>query len=96
MGVPWWPHLHKINKGSKPLKTFLLVQEGDRSDKLNLVAANAECMVKVLTCQEKRHLARCVLQQCSVGFLFFPYASPPVFYPIWLQKLPGYPGPGTA
>lgn len=70
MGVPWWPHLHKINKGSKPLKTFLLVQEGDRSDKLNLVAANAECMVKVLTCQEKRHLARCIAAVLS-GISFF-------------------------
>lgn len=72
------------------------MQEGDRGDKLNLVAANAECMVKVLTCQEKRHLSRCIAAVLSGISFFFPYASPPVFYPIGLQKLPGYPGPGTA
>lgn len=96
MGVPWWPHLHKINKGSKPLKTFLLVQEGDRSDKLNLVAANAECMVKVLTCQEKRHLARCVLQQCSVGFLFFPLCLSACFLPHLVAEAARLSWPGTA
>lgn len=59
------PHLHKINKCNEPLKTFLLVQEGDRSDKLKLVATNAECAVAILTCPEKRRLAEYIVAVLS-------------------------------
>lgn len=48
------------------------MQEGDRGDKLNLVAANAERVVKILTCREKRHLARCIAAVLSGISFFFP------------------------
>lgn len=86
------PHLHKINKCSEPLKTFLLVQEGDRSGKLKPVAADAECAVAILTCPEKMRLAEYIAAVLS-GIACFSFWISACFLPHLVAEAARLPWP---